>query len=636
MTKTERRLYDYIEKKSKNNTYQIATKKELAEELDVSVSTLSKNLKRLEQDNKINVVSKRGNKGGIVISLVRDYDTDSLLHFNDTNDSVITSNLEYATELRNRFFPSYVYERKENKRRTKLEMTTSEKRLYDYIEKKDKNNTNQIATKKELAEEAYVSVSTLSNNRKRLEPDNKISVVSNGGNKGGIVISPLRDYDTDSLLHSNDTNDSVITSNEDHATELRNRWCPSYVYERKENKRVPKLDMVQYNASKDLKRKPLTGLNFYNSSLPYRTKDIYHMSLDPGGFYKAYILCELYDQGAIAHENAKYIQHLTFSGGNEDVDRHKHLSEYYRKKMLQNLSRDSICKDFFGSKLFDTFYNVYYAKCAKEDRFGFENKTQPYLLPAPNFHSPDKYLTNYENYVKGIRRGVNKPNSRVRSVGSFRISDDYLLNPAVAQLHQLYTTPLNEELNDIDTMFETALDTNNTIYGILNGMKHIILLSYNKYIEHLIEKLLSKHKNFLNKFIKQCIVTEYSPTTIPNNARLSMFLTEKEYNASTAELNGGIDISDLIDIGLECTTDLRVQDIVNKEETTMYYLHMRRFTSTSYILPNYSNYHDNHVYLTESKTIIEKYNCFEEIPLTKEGMIEYNKVIDIEPDDTKW
>ncbi|AFV80937.1 HTH DNA binding protein [Staphylococcus phage vB_SauM_Remus] len=526
-------------------------------------------------------------------------------------------------------------------------MTKTERRLYDYIEKKSKNNTYQIATKKELAEELDVSVSTLSKNLKRLEQDNKINVVSKRGNKGGIVISLVRDYDTDSLLHFNDTNDNVITSNLEYATELRNRFFPSYVYERKENKRRTKLEMVQYNASKDKNRKIISDMNFYNSSLPYPTKDIFNMSYDPEGFYKAYILCKLYDQYAIAHMNAKYIQHLTLSNGNEDVDRHKHLSEYYRKKMLQNLSRDSICKDFFGSKTFNTFYNFYLKikdkninvfkymqNVFKNTTFGFENKTQPYPIPAPNFFSSDKYLTNYENYVKGIKRGVNKTNRQIGEVESLIKSSDYLLNPAVAQLHQLYTTPLNEEIHDIDTMFKTALDIEDTIYGIFNGMKHIILLSYNKYIEHLIEKLPSKHKNLLNKFIKQCIVNEYSPTTIPNNARLSMFLMQKEYKANIAELNGGIDRRDLIDISLVNTTDLSKQDIVNIEQTTMNYLHMRRFTSTSYILQMYSNYLGYEVNLTEVKTIIEKYNLFNEIPLTKEGMIEYNKVIDIVKDDT--
>ena len=98
-TKTQRRLYQYLEQNAIENKFHISTKKELADSLDVSISALSNNLKKLEEENKIVTVSKRGKNGGVVITLVRDYNTEELKEFNESKDNIITSDLQYAKEL---------------------------------------------------------------------------------------------------------------------------------------------------------------------------------------------------------------------------------------------------------------------------------------------------------------------------------------------------------------------------------------------------------------------------------------------------------------------------------------------------------------------------------------------------------
>src|SRR5699024_791877 len=134
-TKTQRKLYQYLEQNAIENKYHISTKKELADYLDDSISALSNKLKKLEEENKIVTVSKRGKNGGVVITLVRDYNTEELKEFNESKDNIITSDLQYAKELREKHFPSYRYERKEQRRRTKLEIAK-----YKDIKKEQRRN----------------------------------------------------------------------------------------------------------------------------------------------------------------------------------------------------------------------------------------------------------------------------------------------------------------------------------------------------------------------------------------------------------------------------------------------------------------------------------------------------------------
>ncbi len=99
-TKTQRKLYQYLEENATENKFHISTKKELADSLDVSISALSNNLKKLEEENKIVTVSKRGKNGGIVITLVRDYNTEELKEFNDNMLKSLERNISLHIDMR--------------------------------------------------------------------------------------------------------------------------------------------------------------------------------------------------------------------------------------------------------------------------------------------------------------------------------------------------------------------------------------------------------------------------------------------------------------------------------------------------------------------------------------------------------
>ncbi|MGI4324057.1 winged helix-turn-helix domain-containing protein, partial [Klebsiella pneumoniae] len=188
--------------------------------------------------------------------------------------------------------------------------TKTQRKLYQYLEENATENKFHISTKKELADSLGVSISALSNNLKKLEEENKVVTVSKRGKNGGVIITLVREYDTEELKEFNNSTDNIITSDLQYAKALREKHFPSYRYERKEQRRRTKIEMAQYNAIKDEKRRIIADMNFYSEGLPYPSKDIFNMSYDPEGFYKAYILCKLYDQYAISHMDAKHTSHL--------------------------------------------------------------------------------------------------------------------------------------------------------------------------------------------------------------------------------------------------------------------------------------------------------------------------------------
>ncbi|WRW34609.1 HTH DNA binding protein [Staphylococcus phage CF5] len=531
--------------------------------------------------------------------------------------------------------------------------TKTTRKLYSYLEHNATDNKFHVSTKKELADALGVSVSTLSNNLKKLEEDNKIIVVSKRGSNGGIVINLVRDYNTEDLKDFNQTQEDIITSEYEYAIQLRKKHFPNYHYQRRENKRRTKKELIQYQAIKDEHRRIIDDMNFYSRDLLYPTKEVFNMSYDPNGFYSAYILCKLYDQYTVSHMSAKHESHLKAmqkAKNKDDYRSHKRYAEYYREKMIQNLPKNSITEDFFGSKLFNIFYN-FYLKVKDKDinifkymqnvfknmTFYYENGKQQSPIPPPNFFSSDKYMSNYQNYIKGVKKGINSSSRHLGETEYMINSSDYIKNPAVLQLQQLYTIGLNSELHDIDKLFEQALELENVSYGIYGGMKHIIWLQYNLLIEDNLKELPTNDKNILNKYVKQCIINDYSPISISNIGRLSMFTMQREYLISTKQLSGGLTNKDLLPISLGTYNipNLDSADKHNLELNGDNYLYMRRYSSTYKVLRMFGDYLGYEVNLRDVKYLIEKYKLNKIIPLTKEGMLDYNKVTELVEEDVK-
>lgn len=527
-------------------------------------------------------------------------------------------------------------------------MTKTQRRLYSYLEQNAKDNKFHIATRKELASNLGVSVSTLSNNLKKLEEDNKIVTVTKRGNKGGVVITIVRDYDTEDLKEFNNTDEDIITSELAYAKSLREHHFPTYKYERKEQRRRNKVEMAKYNAIKDKNRRIIADMNFEMETLPYPTKEVFNMSYDPEGFYKAYILCKLYDQYAISHMDAKHSSHLEAMGKaetNEDKKYHEDMAEYYRNKMIQNKPRNSVVDDFFGSKMFNTFYNFYnkikdrninvfkyMQNVFKNVTFSYERNFQPNPIPSPNFFSSDKYIQNYENYIQGIKEGINNTNRHLGDTDSVIDSSQYVQNPAVLHLHHLYSSGFNSTAHDINTMFEQALDLESVSYGAYSGMKHIMLLQYNLMIEEEIRELPEYEREVINKYVKQCIINEYSPMSISPSARLSMFTMQREHVINTKELTGGVKPGDYMEVSLLSKENIKELEEIDQKRLYINgaeYMYMREYTSTYYILRMFGDYLGYEVNLREVKHIVEEFNISDKLPLTSEGMLDYNEITKI-------
>ncbi|MDU5108792.1 winged helix-turn-helix domain-containing protein, partial [Clostridium sp.] len=172
----------------------------------------------------------------------------------------------------------------------------TKRKLLDYLESNSKDNIFTISTKKKIAESVGVSVSTINNNLKKLEEENKIAVATKKGHNGGIVITLIKErFNTEDLVEFNKSNDNIIQSAQKYAEDLRDKHFPTYTYQRKENRRRTKQEMAKYKAIKDKNRRIILDMNLELSNMNYPSKEVFNMSYDPEGFYKAYILCKLYD-----------------------------------------------------------------------------------------------------------------------------------------------------------------------------------------------------------------------------------------------------------------------------------------------------------------------------------------------------
>ena len=108
--------------KNSDNKFLVSTKSELAKQYGLSLSTVSKRLTELINNRVIDMISKRGKNGGIIITfLVKP--TEDFTTWEKKNENVIQSESEYAINLREQVFPKYVRPLgKGRPRRTKKEM----------------------------------------------------------------------------------------------------------------------------------------------------------------------------------------------------------------------------------------------------------------------------------------------------------------------------------------------------------------------------------------------------------------------------------------------------------------------------------------------------------------------------------
>lgn len=525
----------------------------------------------------------------------------------------------------------------------------TKRQLLDYIKNNSVDRLFTVDTKKEIAKNLDVTVPTINRNLKALEEEEKVVVTSKSGRNGGVIIALVENiHKSEEFQEFMNSDGDIITSSQDYAQEMRDKHFPKYKYQRREVRRRTKTEMIEYNAIKDKRRRIILDMNLALSNEPYPTREIFKMSYDPEGFYKAYILCKLYDQYCISHMNAKLHKHTEMSRNREipidERKRHEDLAEFYQTQVVMLMPRNSASDSFFGSRNFNTFYNFYnnikdkknfnvfkyMQNVFKNVTFSYENGYYKNPIPAPNYFNSEKYLQSYENYLQGIKKGVGKTNRHLGAVEGLINSKDYTKNPALTQLQQMYSIGLYNELHDIEEMFKYALDLEEVEFGNIRDVKHLNLLNFSNRVDKSIENIPEPDKEMINKFVKQLIINEYSPTTFPRNAQVSLFPMQKNHMVSEMKFNGE-DLNDnLLNIGLVShnpdTTFIDNQDILNITQTAYDYLILSKYNSNYYVVRMFADYMGYEVNLKDIERIIEKYSLKDLIPLTKYGMLDYEEI----------
>ena len=523
------------------------------------------------------------------------------------------------------------------------------RKLLDYIKDNAKDNLFTVSTKKDIAEALGSTVPTINKHLKVLEEEKEVVVVSKSGRNGGVIITVLDNiHNSEEFKEFTNSSDDIITSTKQYAEDLRDKHFPTYKYQRKEVRRRTKKEMLEYNAIKDEKRRTILDMNLALSTSPYPTKEIFNMSYDPEGFFKAYILCKLYDQYCISHMYAKYTTHKQLSNDYtlkpEEMTRHSELSKYYYQQFVMLLPRNSASEEFFGSRNFNTFYNFYIKVKDRKDfnifkyiqnvfknvSFSYENGYYKNPIPSPNYFSSDKYLQSYDNYIKGIKKGVNKTNRHLGAVENLISSKDYTNNPALTQLQQLYIVGLNNEVHDIEEMFKHALDLEEVEFGYIRDVKHLTLLNFSNKVDKAIQEFEEQDKEIMNKFVKQLIINEYAPTSFPKTAHVSMFPMQRHHMVSELRYENKSIKDNALNISLVSnnpdTELLDKQDLLNLTQVAYDYLTMSKYNSNYYVIRMFADFMGYEVNLRDVKRIIEKYSIEDLIPLTKYGMLDYDKI----------
>nr|DAN11127.1 MAG TPA: hypothetical protein [Herelleviridae sp.] len=521
----------------------------------------------------------------------------------------------------------------------------SRRKLMNHIKGNIKEGLFTISTKKELAKAVNLSVSTVNNALKELEQEKRIVVVSKKGHKGGLVIALVEhQYDKEDLREYNLSDDDLVTSTKKYAQDLKEKHFPDYKYQRKENRRRTKLEMIEYNAVKDKHRKMLLDMNFKLSTMNYPTKEIFYMVDDSEGYYKAYLLCKLYDQYCIAHIKArkeKYEHKMLNAKTKDEKVRYKKFMEFYDSQIPTMVTKNSETKNFFGSRNFNTFYNFY--NKVKDIKgfnifkymqnvfnvisFKYENGYQKQFIPSPNYFSSEKHLQSYTNYLKGIKRNVNNTQRHIGSDDTRIDSSTYVKNPLVVQLQEMYVLGLNNTLHNVDEMFKNAMDLEELEYGITND-KQLLLLNLVYNVEDKIKDLPEYEKELMTKFVKQLVVNEYAPMSISPITRTAMFMIQREHMRNVLEFGKQTLTNWTSELGIVSFDDGHLtQEYRNSLEYTMtYYMILSKYSTNYYVTRMYSDYMGYEVNMREVEYIIDKYDLERLIPLDKYGMLDIDKL----------
>ena len=179
-------------------------------------------------------------------------------------------------------------------------------------------------------------------------------------------------------------------------------------------------------------------------------------------------------------------------------------------------------------------------------------------------------------------------------------------------------------------MFRHALDLEEVEFGYIRDVKHLTLLNFSNKVDKALEDFEEQDKEIMNKFVKQLIINEYAPTAFPKTAHVSMFPMQRHHMVSELRYENKSIKDNALNISLVSnnpdTELLDKQDLLNLTQVAYDYLTMSKYNSNYYVIRMFADFMGYEVNLRDVKRIIEKYSIEDLIPLTKYGMLDYDKI----------
>lgn len=522
-------------------------------------------------------------------------------------------------------------------------------------ENKNQDNKYTVSTKKQLAKDYGLSLSTVSKRLKELEDDEVIKTVTKRGANGGIIITFLVEP-TESYSEWVEKNETIIESESQYAKNLREKVFPKYIRPLGNGRpRRTKEEMRAYKLAKNEHEKNLVDMNTLKEQ-NYPSKKIFNMADDPEGYFRAYILTKLYDFLCY-----KYMATMrnTFSSKDEITFADEQAINYYEKKANDYRYKDSVGDDYFGSRRFNIFYTLqskfkewnlevhdfsYINEVFNNYTRSFEKRrglSNAFKSPVPytNYLYSESAISGYEYRIKRAKHnrflyGFNSPVEHdISTVGSKSI----LYNA----LKRLYDLGLNDSGLDLEQLFNDTLTVTDIIkdgkISYDNGdsqlnRNSIVYTYYKDTLSTLSDTgMRDDEYDTMVKYFANLHMFLANPDRLSNLNKTSMFPIEQRtlidkysrlLETTKSDDEAEVLYSMMARMGSINNPTLRRDAIVGKEIK-------ESLTNNSWvaILSMYGDYRNITVNANEVNHILNKYDLKDTFLFTQEGLLDYNKIV---------
>lgn len=449
-------------------------------------------------------------------------------------------------------------------------LTKSTEHFLDFLKDQvNEDGTYAIGTRKQLEESYGKSRSVIDRKLKELTEKEIITCVTKRGKNGGTIIT-LNYYKPSDFNAWVKKDDSVITSNEKYARDLRKKVFPKYKRPLGQGRpRRTKEEMRAYKLARTEFEKLMVTMNQSTSNL-YPSKEVFNMAPDPEGYYKAYTMARLYDVMCYEYMKQAWIDHKNIKNPTE---KEKSAVDFYYTKMLYYRNSNILGKDFFGTKLFNTFYNAY--NKLKESKlmmsieeymhsvfknyvthFEYYRGTKYGLkspVPYPNYLHSETAFKNFYQHRDYLRK--NKCNfDSYLPIGNY-VSIIGIANPVYKAISRLFNSDFNnkEEHNIIEDKFNVVMKTRGLYSPITDSLytsdelseepELQDTLSYFKKYRETIDEVKSviedeKEYKLIDLFLKQLYMIKVDPMKLTIFDRMTMYPVQQRYYFEMLDFSG--------------------------------------------------------------------------------------------------